>query len=480
MTKTTVGRTRSILYFFLAIPLVILLTGGGRIGKVDFMSLDAWVAVSLLFAWILHRSGEPIFGPRVAGIRNELARRPYLLVGLIFTALGITHLIRFLTLGVHLFDAGFLYQGIFHAFSTPFLKCDVCHLGSYLGAHTAFTLPLLTPLVRLFGTPFIIPLLQAAIGFLTFWIIGRAYRRELGARELSFLFLALLSIRGIREGFLFDFREDLLAALFFSAGLGLIKFGRYYTALIPFILAAFSKETGAILFPFVAVSALLIERNRREEQKFNLKLAAVFLTVSLSVSSFILFYLLPSLTPDQGAGGDLVSRLTFLTADGGMAALVSQIATKGGLKYAIFTFLPLSFIVLRKLNPYYLPGFILVLGNIISMAPTQRMMQFHYDLLLIPFFGFGIAESLKTLKASGKLPRHFYTLTLLTFLAFSGTWPLSHARRYLKGSTHISDVIWTRQELAKISENNPILGDNLTFPLLTDRKEIRFLGDRVY
>lgn len=480
MTKTAPGRIRGILYFFLALSLFIVVTGGGKIGKVDFVSADVWVAFALLFAWTLHRRNEPILGPKLAHFSERVGQHPYLILGLVFGILGITHFTRFLTLGVNLFDAGFLYQAMFHGFATPFLKCDVCHLGTYLGAHTAFTLPLLTPIVNVFGTPFVIPLVQAAIGFLTFLVIGRAFRRELTARDLTFIFLALLAVRGIRKGFLFDFREDLLAAAFFTIGLCLVKAKRYTLALVPFILGAFSKETGAILLPFVAVVVVLIEREDREDRRVNLKLGLTYFGITVPLSLLIIFYILPHWTPNAGAGGDMVSRLRFLTGDGGVGEILSQIATRDRFKYLFHTLVPVSLIAFRQMNPYYLPGIVLVLGNLISGAPSQRMMQFHYELLLIPFFGFGISESIRQLKSADKTPRSFYALTLLAFFALSGTWPLYNFRRHLENSSLTPDVLWSRTQLKEIPQREPILADSETFPVLTDRLELRFFDRRTF
>lgn len=481
--QKVVVKIRGTFHVLLLIIATILVTGGGRIYKVDFFSLDAWVAVALTLALILFKMKEPILYPGVRRARDQIAEHPLAFAGLVFFTLFIAHLARFLTLHVGVFDAGYVYQAIFNSFQNPAFKCDVCYNESYLGAHAAFTLALLSPLVNLVKTPFVIPLFQALIGLGCFWLIALSFREEIEKRHLAFLFFVLLAIRGIRESFIFDFREDLLAALFFVLAFAALKARKPFLALVPFLLAGLSKETAAILLPFAMLSGLVMNG------KPTRTLLSLYLGVSFSVFALIYFYVIPHWTPSDGSGSDLVKRLSYLGSTpweifinlavhpfSSISEIFSHLLSWDRLKYLLVIAGPVSLIAYRAFNFYYLPGYFLILGNLLSEAGTQRMMQFHYEILLIPFFGFGLSESLRTLGKTVALPRSFFTLTLLAALSVSGTWPLSHFRKYLRDSDRTADVLWVRKQLSEIPTDEIILGDGTTFPFLTDRLNLRLFG----
>lgn len=473
-------KLRVIAHFFGGIAFAILVTGGGRLGTVDFISLNAWVLVALLPALALARAGEPILFPSVVRFRNRVAARPLAFALVILSLLALTHLAKFLTLHVGVFDAGYVYQGLFQAFRGPVLKCDVCYGGSYLGAHLAFTFALLSPLAACFRTPLAVPILQAAIGFACFAVLYRAFRAELDRRAIAFVFFMLLAMRGIRESFLFDFREDLLGALFYALAFSSVKRGKTRLAIVPFTLAAFSKESAAMLLPFAMVAALFVGRKPKRRD------AILYGLFGSAIAAFVLFGLLPHFTPASGGGSDLVKRLAYLgstPAEIGSTllghpfesalAIFGHVATWERLRYLLIILGPLALVAARAPNAYYLPGIVLLFGNLLSEAATQRMMQFHYEILLLPFFGFGLAESVRRLRNSGTPSRNFYSLTLLVALAVSGTWPISHLRTYLRDAGRIADAFWVAQQASRLDSRETVVGDTLSYPFLTGRPEIR-------
>ena len=196
----------------LSIAAIIVVTGGGRIGVVDFRSLDAWVIPIFVFEIVRWRQSQaPLLVPPDA----FRAPPPWILAAALFTLFAGIQLVRMLTLHANVYDAGFVYQPLFFPFGTPLLRCDGCYLGSYLGAHQAFTFFLIAPIVSLVGTPLFIPFLMGALGFAGFALLYRSYRDDLDRTDLIALTICLLSARGFRESFFFDFREDLVGATFF-------------------------------------------------------------------------------------------------------------------------------------------------------------------------------------------------------------------------------------------------------------------------
>lgn len=478
-----------VVQFLIGILLAILVTGGGKVGPVDFVSLSAW-AIPLALIAFLCRNQKNFPFPDLAWTKKT-AQHPYALLGILMALLGGAHLLRMMTLNVDVFDAGFLYQPIFHAFSKPFLACDACYRGTFLAVHQAFTLPVLTPFAAIAGTPLVMPVLAAGVGFLIFYAVGLAYRRDLTRELVFFLFFAILSIRGFREGFVFDLREDILGALFFAWGLYFARKKGPYFALAPFVLAALSKETGVILFPFAGLS-ILIEESKRRRKPFAQDWKPILLYGVASIFLFVFVFLisLPAWSPQNGGVSDFVKRLSFL-GDTPKAIfenvlfhpfvslwlITKSLLTLDRLKYLVFVVGPFLPFLIRGWNFYYLPGLVLLAGNLISVSSAQRMMQFHYELYALSFFAFGLAESLRRMKNGEVLNRKFLTCSLFLFLSFSGTWPVSHIRRSLSTPDPIVDFLWARLALNEIPVDAPLLGEARTYPMVTDRRNLRYLGE---
>lgn len=473
--------------FFLVIA-VILVTGGGRIPPVDFVSVGAWAIPLALLSIFFSKDLLPA---RLKAFLGGVADHPFVVLLVVFGLIAVTHAFRMMTFGVDVFDAGFLYQPILNAFSTPVLYCDGCYDRTFLAVHQSFTLFLVSPIAWIFGSPLAITVLPAMIGAGCFLILIRTYRAHLKTPLLTFLIVALLSIRGFRESFLFDFREDFLGAFFFFIGLALARSGRIHVALVALILAALSKETAAILLPFAGIAVLFEYRRKSEIVSTQTKL--LYFAVCFGMSAFILLVSLPAWSPDQGGESDLVKRLAYLGSTpreiifhilihpiDSTLRVAGQLASIERVKYLVFLVAPFLYFVIRGFNFYYLPGIVLVFGNLMSASPQQRMMQFHYEILVLPFFAFGLAESLVKMEKSGKLSSRACRIALLIFLSVSGTWPASHLRTSLGKVELVSDYRWLRERAGAIPNDQIVLLDARTYPVLTDRKGLRAWTSKVY
>lgn len=480
---------RRIVLVLLVIIASILISGGGRITPVDFMDIGAWAAPAAFSALLLYFLGHDPFYVGFRKTVTAIARHPYWIVGVAFLIIALAHLARMATFKVNICDAGFLYQPILHAFRWPPLACDICYLDSYLGMHQAFTLPILYPIAALAGSPLIFPVLAAALGWAVFIVLGRAFRDELDPLELSFVFFSLLCIRGFREGFLFDLREDLLGAVFFAFGLFLVKRGRLFLAVIPCALATLSKETAVFLIQFAAF-AVLFETGAfsRWRERRNLTAIAVYALLTTVLFVFIFLISLPTWSSSAGKGSEFAIRLAFLGNEpsaivhqlffhplGSAVLLFQNILTWDRFRYLLFIVFPFTPFLIAGWNFYYLPGLVLVLGNLVSLPATQRMMQFHYDLFALPFFAFGLAESLVQMKKRGKPKAGFLAVWAVIFLSVSGVWPMTHLREYLADASRISDYFWARNEVNSVSSETPVLADSWTYPVFVDREHLRYL-----
>lgn len=467
----------------LLIVFIILVTGGGRIGGVDFRSIGAWIAapllVSLFFAW----KRIPVIPEKIISRLRPFAR-PGAIVALMFVLIAVTGVLKSLTFHTHLFDAGFLFQAITHGFGNPVLQCDICTNDSYLGEHQSLALLLLTPFAMLVSSPVFFPVALAATGFAIHFIAQNHFKRTLSRGELIFLFLCLVSVRGFREGFLFDFREDALGALFFVGGLALYLRKRFLFGAVLFVFAAFTKETAVILMPFTFLALAVHQRGTGTSRERWIRHGGELL-LSAALFVFTFYYMMPLWRSLDATPSNLAVRLAFLgsTPEEIFSSLVFHPFASGwkiltdvlrveNIRYFIFNIGPFLPFLIFAWNPLYLPGLVLLAGNLMSTVGTQKLMQFHYELLALPFFAMGLGTSLLTLKKRGVLTSDRLALSAMLFLAVSGTWPMSPLSEFLSDRSRIASYFWVREELAALPEEVVMAGGQV-YPAIATHSRLR-------
>jgi hypothetical protein len=154
-----------------------------------------------------------------------------------------------------------------------------------------------------------------------------------------------------------------------------------------------------------------------------------------------------------------------------------RVFIKDHLKYLAFTVGPFLPFMVRAWNPLYLVGLAVIGMNWLSPSAAQRSMVFHYDLFALSFFAFALARSLRVLSARGSLRPRFVVVTLLVFLAASGTWPLSKLEDALRARHRIPDAFFIRAQLAGIPAEEPLLADAITYPQIVDRVALRLFPE---
>jgi hypothetical protein len=467
----------------------ILVTGGSRFAWIDLRSLGVWsiIALILFLSGGASFGGDSTFALRVREGFNKISRRPTAILIAVFAAIGTAHTLRYLTLGVYYEDAGYVYQSLFHTFTPTFLHCDVCAAGSYLGEHQAYTLVFGKLWTLLFRTPYAVPFLFAGIGFATFYVFVRSERKRHSAWLLSFLILALLSVRGFRNAYLFDFREDALGALFFSFALA----GAFARKPIPLfiggILGALSKESGALLLPIFAGVLLFDFRGAPLTRPVRFG----FLALSLLLAVFCFGYGLPRWA-SEGSPSMLMSRYGSLGSTPGEIALrlLSNpllllgfgsggmgVFVKDHLRYLVFTVGPFLPFMIRAWNPIYLVGLAAVGMNWVSPSAMQRSMTFHYELFALPFFAFALSRSVAELREKGLFQPRFAGITFFIFLAISGTWPMSKVQEGFRSIHRVRDAAFVRRKLDEIPAELPVLADAITYPQAVDRLSLRLFPE---
>lgn len=486
MSAATESRTikflRAVIAASLAIVLVILVSGGGRWFGVDFRSIGAWVLPALLISLFFTFRKIPIFRP--ADVARFRRLNPSVVILGFFTVVAVTGVLKVLTFHTHLFDAGFLFQAITHGFGNPVLQCDLCTNDSYLGEHQSLALLFLTPLATLISSPLFFPVALALTGMAIHLTVQGHFKRTLSRMELLFLFLCLVSVRGFREGFLFDFREDALGALFFVGGLALYLRKRFIFGGALFILAAFTKETAIILLPFTFFALGVHQRNIGTKRERWIRHASELL-ISAGFFLFTFYYMMPLWRSVDATPSNLAIRLAFLgsTPHEIFSSLVFHPFASGwkiltdvlrmeNIRYFVFNVGPFLPFLIFAWNPLYLPGLVLLAGNLMSTVGTQKLMQFHYELMVLPFFAMGLGTSLETLKRRGVLTSDRLAPAAMVFLAVSGIWPMSHLSGFLSDRDRIASYFWVREELKGLSRK-VVLAEGLIYPAVSTHSRLR-------
>jgi hypothetical protein len=148
------------------------------------------------------------------------------------------------------------------------------------------------------------------------------------------------------------------------------------------------------------------------------------------------------------------------------------------LRYLFHLVVPFLPFMALAWNWAYFPGLVLAFGNLISLSPAQRSMNFHYDLLILPFFAYGLACSIE--RAGGRFSSRRLALLILPFLIVSGTWPAVQLADLWKYRSLWSERVFVREAAARIPAEATTLVDIYTYPHLVDHRELRLLpgGDR--
>ncbi len=434
--------------------LLIFITGGGVFvtppgfpirAKLEVASVDLWMAIwALLLAlrFKLKNASPPAFWTKTwerfsrrITSPEKSPRDALTILGLCGLTLFLAHVLRHWSLRTDAYDVHFLHQALFYPWQglKP-LQCDLCIGGSYLGEHLAFTLFALSPLTRWLAQDEWVFAIQTLLLTVPLFF---ALKKGPLAQKKSMWFLAIfipLCERSLRNSMVWDFREDALAYAFaFLALISLWK-GRiaaYFPALLGFIA---SKENFAFLSAGLALPILFAPQlpfTSRQRKG----LALLTLLLSGAWIYFAFSHAIPHFSMGAEKANQIVARfpgwgetpqevfIHLLSTPSAWGELLhQQLFSKASLKYLFLLFGPFLCWIIQGTRKgqkpwlWLMPALPGVAMNLLSAAPTQRSLSFHYDLAFLPFLTWSAWVGLQSMQ---RLP--FFPL-LLTF-ALSGSWP---------------------------------------------------------
>lgn len=512
---------QKILSFIFFLVIALLITGGifYRSDKLnlELSQINVFCAI-LLFALVVKRESildfdftkhfQKLFerGSRFAEKQFAFELTSLLLFFLFF--LG--HLVKHWTFGTHMGDITFVHQPLFYPFEEKLLHCNVCRNGTQLAEHLAWIFFVLAPITSLFKSDTVIFLIKnlAVVGGLWFFIKNGPLK-NLKALQFWTLLLCAMSFP-LKKSQIWDFREDDFAFLFLLVGLwGLYerKFVFYFAG---FAAAILCKENiwfvtaGAgfslVLFSRWYATDLLKLRTPHPSASQKQILIAGLSTVAASL--IYGFLAIRVFTPHwlQGAEqtSNILIRLPGLGNTLGEAFihaltqpwLLLPFLKDGILQFSSFKYLAVllaPFVVLAWREwRWMLPALAGIFMNLITPLINQRMLIFHYELIILPFLIFGLCLAVKKLaqQQNEAMPMKS-SETLGSFEAaapwlwafvvagcFAGRGPLFE----------ITDrLIWNSKwipitaEMRSLPGDEPIATDMKSLGQLSYRKQIRVL-----
>lgn len=454
--------------FFLS----FLLIAGGTvfptsIGKIEIGSIDPWAWLFALLLFIAYRFKRDAFERFLNISENALSwsfdpmrakRRAAFLIAAVFGLVFLAHQVRHWNFDTHLYDMGFVNQALFYPYvDGTFLQADLSPKRSYLVDHFSPTLLLLAPLTAwIHSNTLIFALQQVLLGFGTFLLLTRGPLKKAPSLLLAAAFV-ILANRSLRNGGLWDFREDAIAFFFLTCTIVALysrKLLFYFLCLGGFVLS--KEHLGIVALGILA--PILFDRNLPYSKKERIQLSGVtglfLITWTVAVFGFI--------TPGLQKGIIEVNNITMrfpqfgnspkaiilhvLTSPPTWWFLVkTKLLTPLAWKYVLLMLLPYLFFARHSWSWIAAAGLGLA-SNMASDSSLQRGLNFHYDLAFLPFLMTGVIVGMKSrFSEEGGLNRKQFRLLLLGLflaLSFSGRWPAFHIWRNFPSVASIQDNLF--------------------------------------
>lgn len=444
-----------LLILLFSLMIFIFFTGGFiiRIGKakIEFASMGAWAIVALLLAAILalifKRTDLISFKlyDRVLSKLSQTKTFYYLLLFFVLIFI-IGHFFRHWSVNTDGADVSFVNQSLAYLFSDIPFKCDLCLNKTFLGEHLAFTFYLLSFFSWIKSDELII-VFQILFSLSSIYYFITQGPIKFNKSLWAVLFICILGHITLKNALFWDFREDHLGMGFYLIFITLFFNKRFKLSYVFFLLTLLSKENFSfilIFFPLIIMLEPQLQLTKFQRYFFSFILiftclAWIFLTFKI---------LLPYFNKGIESGNNIVSRfpelgktpkeviLCFISKPILVIDLLKKrLLHASTFKYVSTLIFPFLFFTYKRW--YWLLATIPVLMmNLLSFNFDQRMLIFHYDLMMFPLLIFPLAIEFKTLRINSK--KIFWGI-LIVFV-FSSKWPTFFVFKYLPSMSDIKNI----------------------------------------
>ena len=425
------------------------------------------------------------FNQLITKVQQNGAR--YFLIGLswFFTALFLTHLMRFLTMNTNTWDMGIVNNALNFPYGPKFLFCDICRNQTYMGEHPAFAFALIAPITSFLKSSIFIIALQKFVIVAALYLIGaRGPLKDAPEVRAWWLFLVVAN-EGLRAGLLFDFREDILMYGFFMlSAWGIWKGSKL--ALLVGVLGALSCKENAFASTLLMSGTLVFAKECPWKPKTRWILAGVLVILSFTYVYLNFKFFIPYFVGTTGQ-----KRMALLERFPGLAktpedlllnflrnpfaflwALSPNFLSMQALRYVVLVSTVGFFVGWRKW-PWLLPAMPPILFNLISAGPGQRDLAYHYDLIVTCWIAVAMAFALRDLRTEpAKLRKKLQIAIVLALITFARS-PLFYAYDFIIKDGYNIKAAWDAQFLHPAE---PLAGDSFVATTFSHVQKIRFFN----
>ncbi|EQC43257.1 DUF2079 domain-containing protein [Bacteriovorax sp. Seq25_V] len=447
-----------LLKFLLGTIVFIIITGGYKFqigkAKVDLTNTDVpgllfllLISIGYIFKLEYFLKIKKFMLVWYAKITEEKNSRSLFNITLLYltvtTFLG--HVFKQYSFQSHGLDQVFIHQPLFYPwFKEKLLFCSVCPNNTFFGEHINFTFLLVAPLTSLFKSDILVFLINVFLlyGGMYLLITKGPLRNKANYWFVSLLILC--SARTYRNAGIWDLREDHFA--FFFMVLALIAIYRKNISIyfMSVVLVLISKENMSYLVPFL-IFPLLLEKDLDYSKKARVYLSLGTVMLSLIWMKLSFAYVFPYFNNNMPPSANIVDRFDGIAKSTGELVIkiltdyhvqkkliVERVLTVGGIKYVAILLLP--FLISCRKRWYWIIAASPIIGmNLLSYAGTQKMMIFHYDLVIIPILSMGVLYAIKN-------HDKYLPVYLLAALMVSGRWPSQYLSKNVPSGTTYNKV----------------------------------------
>ncbi len=475
----------------------IIITGGYDYVSptviIEFSQVSLFGLTLTLFCLYMHSTGYFARSQTfrmVDGLVNRLshasAQNTYLFIFSVMAWLFLTRLVRHYTLNTDLMDVSCVHQALFYAFSPTLLHCDACRNGTQMAEHIAWIFVLISPLFSFLKSDFAVFLFK----FLTvtagvIWFLKNGpLKKQKKFWLLAFLFL--FASKSFRASQVWDFREDDLAFVFLLVSCAAIYSGRMILFWCSLMLTLICKENMAFVTLFFAPILWMVDSKNsfspltRRQRLFHGVMVAL---VSLIYAALVIKVFTPYFLRGAEQLNNIVLRfpgmgstleevlINFIKSPSKLAEFIfNNLLSFSTLKYVLLLVAPFCVLGVRGL-PWLIgvvPG---LLMNCLQAAGNQRMMIFHYDLVILPFLFMALCVGLSRINLKKERLTLFFALGL-ALSAFDRPPSAEIRSRLLKDANRIVPTL----QLSQLQLSAPVAANSRIWAHLNHLPDLRLVN----
>lgn len=349
---------------------------------------------------------------------------------IIFT---IVHSFKHLSFHTHGYDMAFVNQSLFKMFRPKLLSCDICLNNTYFGEHISWGFLLFAP-IAILKSNYALFLVQSFLILFPIFIFLNSKKISPPRIYSLMIFLIILSSRSLRNSLIWDLREDDLT-FFFLCLMLLSYYNRKIYFFLVFLLGALLCKENVSLVTFGFGVYTFFDKDLLKKERI------FFTTLTIAISLAYLFltfgYFIPKYTAGHQSEQVILMRFgkygitpkevisNMITTPSIWWDLIkNNLFTIDRIKYIFLLLLPFIYFILQDLI-ILIPISIGLLMNILPNSSTQRMMIFHYDLIILPFCIYALLKMVK------KIEERKLKFIFIISLSISGTWPIYYLKTFL-------------------------------------------------